>query len=241
MVLASSSSSKEPIFSLPSSKRKASLEKAVNLYEANVHLVETYLASRGIPIEVAYEWRLGYVADPLPEHERERGRLVIPYLTPGGVVDIKFRCLENHDCKKYEEEVQERTSNKHFHHRKYDNETGSTARLFGVLNLKADSDVLCLCEGEMDTLVCSSIVGVPAVGISGAKKWKSHWAYVFEGYGEIVVLRHGDQAGREMAEMVSGRLYNTRIAPLPEGEDVNSFVQKYGVDAFRERSGFGDV
>lgn len=175
---------------------------------------------------MARKWGLGFVADPLPEHERQAGRLSIPYITPGGVVDIKFRCVAEHDCKEHG-------------HAKYDNETGSTARLYGVRNQSLDSSVIAVCEGEFDTIVCTEIAGIPAFGISGAGKWKSHWGLCFEGYGQVFVFADGDDAGKKMAENVKAHLYNSTVTvkPLPPGEDVNSFVLKYGPAAFRERAG----
>lgn len=216
---------KDATFVLPSAKRRASLAKAVGRYGQALDEAAEYLAGRGIPIEVAAYWQLGVVTDPLPEHEQYRGMLVIPYLTPAGPVDLKFRCLQAHDCKAVES------------HAKYMHEAGSTARLFGVTNLSTDSEVLCLCEGELDTLVCASLVGIPAIGISGASKWRPWWNHVFEGYSEVVLIHDGDDAGRKMAQNVGAQLYNSRAVPLPKGEDVNSFVHKFGPDALRERAG----
>jgi len=36
-------------------------------------------------------FHLGVVVDPLPGHEQFLGRVAIPYVTPSGVVDIRFR------------------------------------------------------------------------------------------------------------------------------------------------------
>jgi len=42
------------------------------------------------------KFHLGIVKDPLPGHESYKGRLAIPYITPSGVVDIRFRSINNH-------------------------------------------------------------------------------------------------------------------------------------------------
>lgn len=225
--MVSSSLSKDATFSLPSPKLKESLGRAVARYEASVGLAATYLEGRGITADIARRWRLGVVADPLPEHERQAGRLVIPYLTPSGVVDLKFRCLQQHDCKEHG-------------HAKYDNETGSAARLFGAQNIaEGKSPILALCEGEMDTIICTSVVGIPAVGVSGANKWRPWWGHCFEGYSRLFVFAHGDDAGKKLAENAKANIYNTEVVvkPLPSGEDINSFVLKHGVEAFLERAG----
>lgn len=164
----------------------------------------------------------------MPGHEQFQGRLCIPYLTPSGVVNLKFRCIADHDCKSLDG------------HKKYLEESGAQARLFGVWNLRSDSPVICLCEGELDTIACTSLAGLPAVGISGVEKWKPHWRHVFEGYDEVLILADGDEAGRRMGESVVSRLYNSRIVTMPVGHDVNSLIVEQGVDALIERLGFDD-
>jgi hypothetical protein len=61
----------------------------------------TYLEGRGLgDEEVIRDFQLGVVDEPaISEHAAYRGRLSIPYITPAGVVAIKFRCLREHDCK----------------------------------------------------------------------------------------------------------------------------------------------
>lgn len=213
-------------FKLPSQKRKESLGQAAGKYAAHGNAAAEYLAGRGITDAIAGDWQLGVVTDPLPGHERMAGWLSIPYLSPAGVLDIKYRCIQDHD---HQENG----------HPKYLGETGSTARLFGVNSLGIDSPILALCEGEMDTIICTSVVGIPAVGVSGANKWQPWWAYCLEGYDEVVVLQHGDEngAGEKLSKVASSALYNARIVPLPLGEDVNSFVVKHGPEALRERIG----
>lgn len=190
-------------------------------------LAEGYLTNRGLTEHTITTWQLGYVFDPLPGHERFKGYLSIPYLTPAGVIDMKFRCLQQHDCGPIEG------------HAKYGAEVGGGKnRLFGVRNLQNDERVLYLCEGEMDTIAASQ-AGLPAVGVSGATKWAHHWGYIFEAYEEVVVLADNDDKGqgRQMAEAICKRLYNGRACLLPEGHDVNSFLVAHGAPALRERVG----
>lgn len=49
-------------------------------------------------------FRVGVVDQPLPGHEQYRGWLCIPYLTRTGPVGLKFRCLNDHDCKSVHKE-----------------------------------------------------------------------------------------------------------------------------------------
>jgi hypothetical protein len=213
-------------FSLPSEKRRESLGQAAVKYAEHVDEAIAYLANRGMAeFDVISDWMLGVVRDPLPGHERVEGWLSIPYLSPGGVLDIKYRCMADHD---HQENG----------HPKYIGETGSTARLFGVTQLAVDSEILAICEGELDTITCAS-TGLPAVGVSGANKWMPWWAYCFEGYSEIVVLQDGDAngAGEKLSRTVVSACENARIVPMPLGHDVNSFVQEFGPQALRERIG----
>jgi DNA primase len=216
----SSDTSKAQTLKMPTKKRREYVEKAVAQYTAKLDAVTPYLESRGISVDTARKWRLGYVETALPGHEDFVGRLAIPYLTPAGPLCIKFRCVEAHDCKgagcvKYLGEANEN-------------------RLFGVWNFRHDEPVIHICEGELDAVVATQ-AGVRAVGVPGATQWRTYWDHLFEGYDEVVLLRDGDAAGRKMSDYLAGRLANLRVVKMPEGEDVSSFVQKNGGAALKER------
>lgn len=208
---------------MPSPKRRSLLARAVSEYAECVEIAQDYLTSRGFTAEVVQQWQLGYVLDPLPGHERFKGRLAIPYLTPAGPVKLKFRCLQNHDCKDEG-------------HPKYDQESSSGTYLYGANDFALDSSFICITEGELDKLSLS-VAGVPSVGIDGANKWLPHWAYCFEGYEEVIVLEDGDEAGAKFVRNVTHHLYNTRVITFPEGEDVNSYLVEHGPEALRRKVG----
>lgn len=149
---------------------------------------------------------------------------MIPSLTPSGPVAMSFRCTAPHVCK------DERCV-------KYLNEPGAGVHLFGVWSLRLDSPVIAICEGQLDTIVCYSVVGIPAVGICGAGGWRDWFAYLFEGYPDVVVLRDGDAAGKQLAGMVLGSVPTARVVPMPDGEDVSSAVLRLGASRLRERMG----
>ncbi len=44
-------------------------------------------------------FHLGVVDNPSPGHEGYKGKLVIPYITPSGVVDLRFRSIKGEDPK----------------------------------------------------------------------------------------------------------------------------------------------
>lgn len=216
-----SNSSKAQTLKLPGKKRRDFLDKATERYNKSVDAVVPYLESRGIGSFTAERWKLGYVDEPMPGHEEYEGRLAIPFLTPAGTVMFKFRCVSDHDCKAASCV-------------KYLGEPGEIPRLFGVWNFRHDASTLALTEGELDAIV-STQAGVRAVGVPGATQWRKYWAYLFEGYDEVVLLRDGDSAGRKMSETLAGILPNLRAVGMPEGEDVSSFVVKHGDEALRER------
>lgn len=213
--------SKAQTLKLPTKKRREFLDKATDRYAINVATVEPYLENRGITLKTAIAWRLGYVDEPLPGHEEYEGRLAIPYLTPGGTMMMKFRCIQHEDCKASGCV-------------KYLGEPGEIPRLYGVWNFRHDTPTLYLTEGELDAVVATQ-AGLRAVGVPGSTQWAEYWTHLFEGYDEVVLLRDGDAAGRKMGDLVATRLANCRTVKMPEGEDVSSFVVKNGEEALRER------
>lgn len=167
-------------------------------------------------------WQLGYVLDPLPGHERFKNYLSIPYLSKSGTLEMKFRCLQEHDCAAPRK------------HPKYDSEKGAGTYLFGSLSFWRQTRYICITEGEMDAIACD-VAGLPAVGISGASKWLPHWQYCFEGYEEVIVLQDGDKAGEKLASNVGQSIYHARVVQFPDGEDVSSFLVQHGPQALREK------
>ena len=74
-----------------SSSQRQFLLQATQRYASKIELAKDYLANRSLSVEEASIFHLGVVDEPLPGHEPYKGRLAIPYITPSGVVDIRFR------------------------------------------------------------------------------------------------------------------------------------------------------
>lgn len=185
--------------------------------------IQGYLASRGIGAEAAGTYRLGYVADPDPMHEPFRGRLSIPFITPTGVVYIRFRCLEDHDCK---EEG----------HGKYEGQKGTETHLYNVQALHDADTVIGITEGELDALVATSH-GFPAVGVPGATNWKPFYYRLFDDFERVVILGDGDKAGREFTTKLSQNIPGGEAKLMPAGQDVNSYILENGAKSFLEYVG----
>lgn len=220
---------------LPSFELRNFFEQAASQYQSDLRgdtPAQAYLRSRGIGPEIAATFRLGVVRAPAPGHEPYRGRLAIPYLTPGGVVTFSFRCLQDHVCK--DTVLGVTSEGKPIKCRKYRAPDDLDRTLYNVGDFKKDAPSIFLCEGEIDTLTLS-ICGFSAIGVPGVNNWKSHYSQCFSDYadaGQVFCVADGDDAGYKMGRFLSSELKARTIRP-PKGEDVNSIYVKGGADAVR--------
>lgn len=172
--------------------------------------------ARGVTVEQAEHHLLGVVSDPDPIHAPYEGRLSIPYVTPTGVVAIRFRCLADHDCKAEK-------------CKKYLQAPGEKDYLYNVRALRERHPAVAVCEGEMDTLFLDTHV-LPAIGVPGATKWRPHWSRMLEGYERVFVVGDGDDAGRAFTENRLEDLPNATPVVMPPGMDVNDYFLAHGAD-----------
>lgn len=220
---------------LPSVEQRTFFENAASQYQRDLAVdtsAQAYLRNRGLGPEAAGTFRLGVLRNPLPGHEQFRGRLAIPYITPGGVVTFTFRCLEDHVCKDVVLWVDDH--GKEHKCRKYRAPEGMERTLYNVMDFRRSSQDIYICEGEIDTLTLS-LCGFPAIGIPGVKNWKPHFTRCFGDYvdgGRIFCVADGDEAGYKMASFLAVEL-KARVVRPPRGSDVNSIYTQGGVDAVR--------
>jgi len=172
-------------------------------------------------MEAARLARLGVVEEPEVGHETFQGRLSIPYITKTGVVDLRFRSLNPAVEPKYMGMV------------------GATTRMYNVLDIERAGDFIGICEGEIDTLTVSSLIGIPCVGVPGANSWKKHYTRLLADFERIFVFADGDQPGKEFAASLTRELPVTTIQ-LPEGHDVNSMYVQEGSAYFLQKVGLDD-
>ena len=198
--------------------QKELLGRAANKYAGSISLAADYLQSRGITKEAALQARLGVVEEPEPGHEAYQGRLSIPYITKTGVVDLRFRSLNP--------AVEP----------KYMGMTGAETKMYNVLDIEKAGDWIGVCEGELDTITLSALVGIPCIGVPGANSWKKHYTRLLADFERVFVFADGDQPGKEFASSLARELPVTTIS-MEDGEDVNSAYVKYGADYIRERMG----
>lgn len=197
--------------------KKLLTETAHRYHEAlNVETV-SYLRERGITKEAAGTFLLGTVSDPAPGHEHAVGCLAIPYRTPSGVVGIKFRRTDGGTPK-------------------YIWPTGQKVGMFNVIDLHHGSSVIAICEGELDTLVMSALVGVPSVGVAGVSQWKPHFPKMFEGFDRVVIFADNDvkedgrNPGMELAKRIKEDIEDAVVIQLPGNKDVNQVFIEEGKD-----------
>lgn len=211
-----------------SSSARAALDEAAASYHKNLDLAAPYLLSRGVTHEAALKFQLGVVSEPMPGHERFTGMLCLPYRTPAGVVKLKMRCIQSHDCKAEG-------------HGKYDGPS-SPARLYNVMALHKRNDTIAICEGEMDTLTVDAIVGVPAVGTPGTT-WLEHFPRCFSDFEHVYVIAdndqhsNGDNPGLKHAKKVAASITGAQIVLPPPGMDVGEWVAAEGPDPVRKAMG----
>lgn len=207
---------------LPTPEQRLSLAQAVSQYQNDLaagFAGQEYLKSRGFTEDVAAQWRLGLVTSPLVGHESYRGRLAIPYLTPAGPVNLRFRCLKDHVHK--DEGCP-----------KYLSSDGAENNLFNVLDLSRPGDAICVTEGELDAITLS-MCGFPAVGVPGVQGWQKHFGRCLDDFSKIYVLGDGDDAGKGLNKKL---INDVRAIPvrMPKGHDVNSLYLEGGQDALRK-------
>ncbi len=206
---------------LPSPEQRLLLAQAASQYQADLAAdtaAQTYLTSRGFGPQAADTYRLGVVRTPAQGHEGHRGRLALPYITPAGVVNFRFRCLKQHSCK--EEGCP-----------KYVGLEGFETNLYNVLDLGKPGETICVTEGELDCITLS-MCGIPAVAVPGATNWKKHFARCLDDFSRVLVLGDGDDAGKGLNKKL---INDARAIPvrLPKGHDVNSLYLDGGPDALR--------
>jgi len=201
---------------------KLLLEAAQRYAQAISPEVLDVLAARGISELVAAKFQLGTVTEPHNGHEMHEGWLSIPYITASGsCVGFKFRRIDDGKPK-------------------YGSPTGQKAHLYNVCDITIDSPHIVVCEGELDAVITSGVLGIPAVGVPGVAAWKPHFPKLFNGYETIYVVgdndikEDGSNPGAEFAKRVANEVMNSVIVSLPPGMDINDYYLAHGAEKTRE-------
>jgi DNA primase len=202
-------------------QQKLLLEAAQRYAQAISPQALAVLSARGISEEIAARYQLGTITDPMNGHEMQEGWLSIPYITASGsCVGFKFRRLDDGKPK-------------------YGSPTGQKAHLYNVCDITLNSPFVVVCEGELDAVVTSGVLGIPAVGVPGTAAWKPHFPKLFTGYETVFVVgdndvkEDGSNPGAEFAKRVANEVMNSTIVTLPPSMDINDYYLTHGVEATR--------
>lgn len=149
------------------------------------------------------------------------GWISIPYLTAmNNCVGFKFRRID--DAKP-----------------KYGSPTGQKAHLYNVVDTTILSPYIVVCEGELDTVITSGVLGIPAVGVPGVQAWKPHFSKLLNGYETVFIVgdndikEDGSNPGAEFSKRVQQEVLNGTIVTLPPGMDINDYYLAHGAEATR--------
>lgn len=180
------------------------------------------LDARGISEVVAAKYQIGTITEPINGHEMYEGWISIPYITASGsCVGFKFRRLDDGKPK-------------------YGSPTGQKAHLYNVADITIMKPYVVVCEGELDTIIVSGVLGIPAVGVPGVAAWKSHFPKLFGGYETVYVVgdndvkEDGSNPGAEFAKRVANEVMNSTIVTLPPNMDINDYYLANGIEATRK-------
>ena len=200
---------------------KLLLEAAQRYAQAINQETLAVLEERGISELVAAKYQIGTIVEPVNGHEMYVGWISIPYITAGGhCVGFKFRRLDEGKPK-------------------YGSPTGQKAHLYNVSDLTLSSKYIVITEGELDAVITSGVLGIPAVGVPGVAAWKSHFPKLFTGYETVFVVgdndvkEDGSNPGAEFSKRVANEVMNSTIVTLPPSMDINDYYLMNGAEATR--------
>lgn len=213
---------------LPSSSMKKLLDESTAHYQKQLEnnpIALTYLEKRGFTKQSILSFRLGVVENPLPDsgHDFQIDRISIPYITQTGIVQIRFRAVPFSGIPGDPEPSP-----------KMKGEAGMTTTIYNAVQLLDDSEVLCVCEGEFDTISAVQS-GLPAIGIPGANAWQSIYGRALR-YRKVIILADNDDHGEglKFAQTVQQDVRGSRIKLMPKGMDVNSFMVQHSDQELKE-------
>ena len=184
-------------------------------------LLAYLIQDRALTMETVQRFQLGAVLNPAASNETARGWISIPYLSPTGVLSMRFRQPPGSEAPM-----------------KYWSPKGTRTRVFNTNALLNPGHWIAICEGEFDTMAATQ-AGIPAIGIPGVQQWSGYMRNMLSGFSRVIVLADNDDKGQGLAfgEKVAEQLEETKIVLAPAGHDVNSTLKEFGVSGLRDKFG----
>jgi len=211
----------------PSSLEKSALGGTAESYhqqllsKAGAELLAYLTESRGLSLDLVRQFKLGAVLDPVASNQSVRGFISVPYLSPTGVLSIRFRRPPDSEAPM-----------------KYWSPKGTRTRVFNTNALLNPGHWLAVCEGEFDTMAATQ-AGIPAIGIPGVQSWAPYMRNMLSGFSRVLVLADNDDKGQGNAfgEMIAEQLEEVKVILAPKGHDVNSALKELGIHGLRQHFG----
>lgn len=206
---------------VPSAARKKSLARAALRFNAEMMLggpSYDYLTDvRGLTEEVIRRFQLGIVPAGDVDYPDHAGWISVPYLTPTGFVDLRFRNPDPEGKPKYK------------------GLPGATLRMFNPSAILQANETIVAAEGEFDTMILNQ-VGLHAIGIPGASAWRKSFELAIHGFDNIIICEDGDDggAGKGLTGTILKGLDWAKAVRF-EGTDVNDFYISEGAQALRDK------
>lgn len=161
---------------------------------------EKYLEYRGVPLELAREYGVGYAAPgEWPGRSWKGGRLVAPHSRPDGtIVNLYGRAVAKGEVQKQ---------------RKHDHLSGNKG-YWNALELQEGSGPLYVAEGLLDALALIASGWERTVAIFSARDWRWHW--LPDDVCQLVLAFDADDTGDEAREKLASeaRLRGIEVAYL---------------------------
>lgn len=134
------------------------------------------------------------------------GRVVIPYLVNGRVVQLRQKIIGGKTLTLKNQE----------------------ALLYGIDGIQGENTIF-IAEGEMDQLHLTQL-GYSVIGVPGAQTWKDSWTPLLADVKRAYIIYDNDKAGRMGAEKVAKAIGPiARIIEIPvEKCDVSDYIVKEG-------------
>jgi DNA primase len=161
-----------------------------------------------------------------------RNSIVFPFINQyGKVVSISFRSMQSNEV------IKSKNLRKYWH---VSFVKGSF--LYGLnraLCTIRQQEIAIVVEGQFDVIVSHQFGITNTIGAVGSALTAQHIKMLSRFAKKIVVVFDGDKAGRDASEKIELKRDKVKdvdivIVKLPEGDDVDSFLQSQGYEAYKK-------
>ncbi len=175
--------------------------------------IRTYLNNRGITDELIETHRIGF------GNFYKKQWIIIPVPDETGkIITLKLR------KNPYDHEQKP----KYLHYPS----TGNKTTLYGIENLKNETDLIVICEGELDQIIASA-QGIPAISSTGGcSTFKDEWITKLEPISKIYICLDNDKAGTDASKELANKIleqhpekqvYITTLPQMKDGKDITDY------------------